>query len=113
MHPSKLDSKVSTEFEIGFSDAHALQSMRRRILKAIEAVDQSLEVVASVGKVRHLASAKVQLKVCENRFKNHRRVLLAIADLQHGTSEFVSTMVSPKVDGVILNCQTLDGCFFA
>lgn len=85
------------DYLVGFSDAQTLQGVRRRLFKAIEAIDQALDISAGIKKhSSELKEANVwsvgeetQLEFHLNRFLNFRRNLVALADFQQGASALV------------------------
>jgi hypothetical protein len=86
------------DYLVGFSDAQTLQGVRRKLFKAIEAIDQALDISAGIKKhSSELKEANVWsvgeetlLEVHFNRFQNLRRNLVALADFQQGASALVS-----------------------
>lgn len=87
------------DYVVGFSDAQTLQGIRRRLFKAIEAVDQALEIITGIKKhcpeLRDASTMptgleqEFKLEFLFNRFQNHRRNLVALVDFQQGASALV------------------------
>lgn len=88
------------DYLVGFSDAQTLQGVRRRLFKAIEAIDQALDITAGIKKhscelkEAHVWSVgeETQLEFHFHRFQNFRRNLVALADFQKGASALVSSI---------------------
>jgi hypothetical protein len=94
--------KLRHDYEIQVSDAQVLQGIRKRLLKSIEAVDQATEIATGLQNLhlRLYHGGMVSTRECDrltlsfNRFQNHRRVLLALADFQLGVTKLVSATIT-------------------
>jgi len=86
---------------VSFDDSQDLQRSRERLLKALSAVEASLE--ASVGIQAHLriilddadkSHALLKLESYHSRMNGHKRALIRLLKVSSGTSKLVSKIPS-------------------
>ena len=95
---SNVERMEQHDYIVGFSDAQTLQVIRRKLFKAIEAIDQALDTVSGINKHYNKTTPRKSrgdegerdFDHLSYRYQNHRRCLVALVDFQQGAAELVS-----------------------
>jgi hypothetical protein len=94
-----VGKKANYDYSVTFNDSQELQQSRQRLLKALSAVESSIE--SSLGIQAHLDNiagpdidlgkqcTHIQLELFQSRMRGHQRGLMRLLDVSTGTSNLV------------------------
>jgi hypothetical protein len=105
------------DYVVGFTDAQTLQGIRRKLLKAIEAIDQALDVLAGIRKhtqeqltvnaASNTPTYNERLDFHTARYVSYKRTLNALADFQQGASALVGAFAAKSLELALIRAQFL------
>jgi len=95
---SRPGKDTTHDYEAGFDDAQKLQNLRGKLLKSAEAIKQTFEIATGLqthqskvyGSEMVCAAEYTRLSSICTQLQSHRRVLVALIDLQSGATNLVS-----------------------
>jgi len=96
---SKVGRKANHDYSVTFNDLQDLQQARQRLLRALSAVESSIESLLGIQTHFDSITAQkthdskksiyIELEVYQSRMKGHQRALIRLLEVSSGTSKLV------------------------